>query len=187
MIQIDDVKSVLTPEELNALNDQEIQLAIDQAVWQFSQVSPRPAVAMCDVLPTARGGQVTLPSDWVQGFSRVDRVDFPVTTSMPTTTDKQGMSFSWNESPKTLFTAPAMKGVLAMRVFIEEAFNAGATMSIGDAQNPQRLVLPSQIYPNEKGEYSISIGYTYPIDTPIILTITNATHGSGTVIYTIEP
>jgi hypothetical protein len=80
-----------------------------------------------------------------------------------------------------------MKGVLAMRVFIEEVFDPSTIMSIGDAQNPQRLVLPSQIYPDEKGEYSISIGYTYPIDTPIILTITNATHGSGTVMYAIEP
>jgi len=98
------------------------------------------------------------------------------------------LSFSWVDSfPKPLFVSKAGKSVLVVRIFIEEPFDDETVISIGDSNNPEQLVSHLMIYPTDIGEYSLSIGYTYPVDTPVFLYISNATHGSGVVIVTLEP
>jgi len=98
------------------------------------------------------------------------------------------LSFSWVELfPKPLFVSKAGKSVLVVRIFIEEPFDDETVISIGDSNNLEQLVSHLMVYPTDVGEYSLSIGYTYPVDTPIFLYISNATHGSGVVIVTLEP
>ena len=98
------------------------------------------------------------------------------------------LSFSWVDSfPKPLFVSKAGKSVLVVRIFIEEPFDDETVISIGDSNNPEQLVSHLMIYPTDIGEYSLSIGYTYPVDTPVFLYISNAIHGSGVVIVTLEP
>lgn len=187
MSLFDTVKNNLTIDEQNTLGDAAIQKAITSAMYRFSLLHPRVGVAVCPV--TIPQQEVILPLEWEQGLSSVDQISFPViTTEGVTTPSNPTISFSWNETPKLLFIARANKGILSITIYIEEIFNSNTVISIGTLDSPEYLISSQNrdVIPNMKSEFKCVLNYSYPTDTPIYLFISNASMGSGTILYNLE-
>ena len=92
-------------------------------------------------------------------------------------------------SPATLGTVPAGKLILAVELYITQAFGSTATLSVGDAGNVARLMAVTQNKPSEIGLNETHPGHRYSVDTAVTLTISpgaGATTGAGLVRVSFE-
>ncbi|MBD3882173.1 hypothetical protein IFO70_10420 [Phormidium tenue FACHB-886] len=98
--------------------------------------------------------------------------------------------FSFGDAtPKTIYTIKAGKTVFTVQIVIQIPFNgAGAALSLGDAEDSDRLVRTEQVDPTFVAEYETNPAYTYDTATPIALTIVpgeGCTQGSGYVLLEV--
>jgi hypothetical protein len=87
-------------------------------------------------------------------------------------------------TPKWLLTIPAERMVISAAILLEVALDgAGAALSIGDADNPQRLLAITQCDPHTAGTYISHPTYSYPTSTSVFLYITpgSAVQGRGVI------
>lgn len=95
-------------------------------------------------------------------------------------------AFNYNDaSPVTCFQIPANGRILETRIIMTVPFtNPSATLTVGDALDPDRLMLANQNIPDEVGEYVSSTYYRPLVDTDILLTISVGleTQGQGVVV-----
>jgi hypothetical protein len=99
--------------------------------------------------------------------------------------------FAWGDaSPRTIATALAGKLVYGVEIHISDAFDgAGASLTVGDAAQPDRLMATHQIDPSAVGAYETSPSHRYGSNTALLLTITpggGATAGAGLLRLFVE-
>lgn len=119
--------------------------------------------------------------------------DTPPISPAPTPIDQisqKKIAFSWGDAtPKPILTVSAGKTVFTAQIVITVPFNGvGAALRLGDAGDLGRLMSSSAIAPSIAAEWETNPGYTYSVDTQILLEITpgtGASQGSGFVILEI--
>lgn len=104
---------------------------------------------------------------------------------------KRAIPFAWGDAtPKPLFTVRAGKRIPLVSVVVTTAFDgAGAALTIGDANDTDRLMTADQNDPASVWTYEATPGYAYASDTALTLSITpgaGATAGAGTVYIELE-
>jgi hypothetical protein len=90
-------------------------------------------------------------------------------------------------NPFPLVTVPANVRVKQVTTYLETAFDGtGATLTIGDAGDPDRL--QDNIDPYEAVAYQSTVGYQYGVNTPIFLFINagTATQGDGLISIQLQ-
>lgn len=99
--------------------------------------------------------------------------------------------FDWGDAtPKTLLTVPADKLVERVAIHVVEPFDgAGAALTIGDSDDPDRLLRATDNDPTTAGTYEVRPNLEYGSPTAVNLYITpgsGASAGSGLVILDME-
>jgi hypothetical protein len=93
-------------------------------------------------------------------------------------------------TPKTLLTTGAGKTVYGAGIHIYTGFDgAGASLQIGDAGDPARLMKTSENDPAQIGSYLTAPNYRYASATVLLLTITpggGASQGAGIVTLQVQ-
>src|ERR1035437_6448772 len=96
------------------------------------------------------------------------------------------MPFSFSDaSPKPIFIIPAGARIVSVKIAITQAFNDPlATLTIGDAGSPDRLMKAINNIPSEIDDNEADVPYTYIAATQLILTINPlaSTVGAGYVV-----
>lgn len=92
-------------------------------------------------------------------------------------------------SPLSLVTVPALATIINTRLHIETPFDVPATIEIGDATDPARLMPSAQNNPLELGVYETTPDYEYGALAGLTLTISapGATQGAGRILIQYEP
>lgn len=98
-------------------------------------------------------------------------------------------SFAYGDAtPAPLLVGAANKAIYSVILHILEAFNGvGASLTVGDAGQPDRLMLANQNNPAAPASYAATPDYVYGSNTQLLLSITpgaGATQGRG--LLTIE-
>lgn len=102
---------------------------------------------------------------------------------------KTSKRFDWGDaSPRPITTIAAGRTVLAVTVYLIEAFDAaGSSLSVGPAGDPAQLLAAGDV--SAVGSVSTTPSVEYATDTPLFLTITlgggNAA-GSGYVVIEVN-
>ena len=101
------------------------------------------------------------------------------------------IAFAFGDAtPKTLVTAGAGKLAYRVAIHISTAFDgSGATLQIGDAGDPARLMAASQNLPGEVGSYETNPNHRYAGSTVLLLTITpggGVSQGAGIVTLQVQ-
>jgi hypothetical protein len=95
------------------------------------------------------------------------------------------LPFAFNSAyPLILLTVPALATIISVRLEIETLFDVAATITVGDAVVPDRLMSSDQNNPFEVGLYETSPDYEYSDLTTLVLLIDapGATTGAGRII-----
>ena len=98
--------------------------------------------------------------------------------------------FAWGDAqPVSLFTAGAGAVITKIEVVLLTAFDADATLSIGDVADHQRLLANTEIDPRSVGTYQTTPGFTVLTTTPVKLyktLIGNVSAGNGIIFIYFE-
>ena len=97
------------------------------------------------------------------------------------------IAFAFGDAtPKAIANLPANTTVFTAQVIIQIPLNGlGAALSLGDAEEIDRLISSSQVDPTFIAEYETNPGYTYSAATQVLLTITpgeGCTQGAGYIL-----
>jgi hypothetical protein len=100
-------------------------------------------------------------------------------------------AFAYGDAtPAVIVTAPAGKIIYGVEVHIVEPFNGvGASIIVGDAGDPDRLMAAHENEPSLVGANETNPAYKYATDTPVRLTINpgaGASQGSGLLTLNIQ-
>lgn len=92
--------------------------------------------------------------------------------------------FAWGDaSPRQIVIAVAGKLIYGVQIHIATAFDGvGASLTVGDAGQTDRLMSVYKSDPNTAGTYTASPAHRYGVATPILLTINpgaGASAGAG--------
>lgn len=99
--------------------------------------------------------------------------------------------FAWGDaSPRQIVIAAAGKLVYSVQIHISTPFNGvGASLTVGDAGQSDRLMSVYQSDPNTAGNYTAAPSHRYGTATPLLLTINpgaGASAGVGLLTLFIE-
>lgn len=85
--------------------------------------------------------------------------------------------------PLILLSVPALATITSVRLHIDTPFDVPTTITVGDADIPDRLMTALENNPLEIGEYETAPDYEYPDITALALLIdaTGATAGAGRI------
>jgi len=113
----------------------------------------------------------------IDSWQLTDDVLFARTIAVP---------FAWGDaSPLNLGTVPADKIVESVSILVTEAFDGtGASLTVGDASDPDGLLIAAENDPTQLGGYESHPGISYGTDTVVQLTInpgSSPSQGQGLV------
>lgn len=95
------------------------------------------------------------------------------------------LPFAFNSAyPLILLSVPALATITSVRLHIETPFDVPTSITVGDADTPDRLMTATNNNPLEIGEYETAPDFEYPDITTLVLLIDapGATAGAGRIL-----
>ncbi|MCC5631701.1 hypothetical protein LC613_28705 [Nostoc sphaeroides CHAB 2801] len=139
------------------------------------------------VFASIQGTNVTFQTGGGSDFLLSNLTIMEIGAASSSSTPVKDINFAYTDvSSRLIYTASVNEIILTVTVVILVPFNGvGASISIGDAGQTDRLGNDTQIYLDQVGEYSINPAYKYTSSTAINLLLNagaGATQGSGYII-----